>query len=144
MYVLSVIHPPANGAAFGKARGVGRPVKHKAKAAVFLASVLFLDGGIPVQEANRLSRIFIRKPVGTEWTHPGSGFTFRLDPAAGAPHPCPCGGVWGDGCGRLVTPDQHAYAHHGDAVCEGCWGDTVNHGCLPANTAHPAHPAEES
>lgn len=131
-YVLTVIHPPVNGAAFGKAVTLD-PVRYHATAAKRQARyVLETEGGTTREESGEFGVKLVRAENGRLITHEWSGLAFRIDRADNAPHPCPC-------CGRLVEPGDHAYAHDEDAYCLGCftWSRNVE-ACLPENTAHPA------
>jgi hypothetical protein len=140
-YVLTVIHPPVNGAAFGKAV-VLDPVPYHATAAKRQARyVLETEGGATHEESGDFGMKLVLAEVGRLVTHEPSGLTFRIDPADSAPHPCPCGNEE-DGeniCRRLVLPTDHAYADAEDAYCLGCftWSRDVE-ACLPENTAHAA------
>lgn len=137
MYVLTVVHPPANGAAFGRAElfpPVGDPVYAAESAITVLLNAPYHP--TPAQ-ARQFTDVLLRELPGTQRCHTQTGFVFRIDPADNAPHPCPCGEGEPDGCGRLVLPGDHAFAAMEDAVCSGCWADSVNPGCLPENTAHP-------
>ena len=127
-YVLSIVHPPENGATFGKAE-VTEVVTHVQYAAD-LAGQMLIDGGENTLPARFFANHLANEVHSMPYAYPGTGLTFRIDPADNAPHPCPC-------CGRLVLPDAHGQARHEDAYCLGCYtwarGDE---GCLPRNTAH--------
>lgn len=137
MYVLTVIHPPEGGAAYGKAE-VRAPITNVVDTshAAFRVMVGRARPGMAWGQADQYRAILVSAAIRDghgEVTVP-SGFTFRIDPADNPPHPCPC-----DGCGRLVLPTDHAYADAEDAYCLGCF--TWNRGdvqCLPESTAHPA------
>lgn len=132
-YVLTVIHPPADGAAFGKAEQL-EPVRYHARAAKTQAVHALFTHGVSKDNAKAFGYSLWMTDEGTPLRHGGTGLTFRIDPANNAPHPCPC-----DGCGRLVLPTDHAQAHHEDAYCLGCFAWSHSDvGCLPANTAHSA------
>lgn len=138
MYVLTVIHPPTGGAAYGKAVTLD-PVSTRTALMRRVEYVLTTEAGADKSDALSFALTVNSVDPGWETTH-GSGLAFRFDPADNAPHPCPCGGEDGeDSCGRLVLPTDHAYAYIEDAYCTGCFtwkrGDVQ---CLPANTAHPA------
>lgn len=127
-FVLSAIRPPEGGARYGKA-----VLCYFASA----GSAIELVGGLFSQssdadrseEAKEIALGLVDAP-GREIRHDGTGLTFRVDPLSSAPHPCPC-------CGRLVLPDDHAYADAEDAFCPGCftWDRNVP-ACLPENSAH--------
>lgn len=90
------------------------------------------DGWMHPEVANRYAEQVMSKNVGEESVETGTGLYFRVDSADSAPHACPC-----DGCGRLVLPDDHAYATAEDAYCLGCftWSRDIP-ACLPENSAH--------
>lgn len=143
-YVLSVIHPPTAPATFGKAV-VHPPMTNVVDAsnAAFRIMVAQARPGVTWGTADRYRAVLVSAAVreGCGAVTVPSGWTFRIDPADNAPHPCPCGQRGEDNpCGRLVLPTDHAYAEFEDAYCLGCWADTVNPGCLPANTAHTEEP----
>lgn len=131
-YVLSVIHPPVAPAAFGNAV-VLDPVGTKEALQRRVEYVLMTEAGADKGSAMAFGLTVTTSNPGWEIAEGSSGLVFRFDPADDAPHPCPC-------CGRLVLPTDHAYAHDPDAYCLGCWADSVNPGCLPANTAHTEAP----
>lgn len=137
-YVLTIIHPPTGGAAYGKARSYPPALSHVF--AVEYAVQPLMGAGLPYSEATGFaSRVWARAAApGAMSVHEPTGIAFRIDPATDAPHPCPC-----DGCDRLVLPTDHAYADAEDAYCLGCftWSRTVE-ACLPENTAHPAEENE--
>jgi hypothetical protein len=146
-YVLTVIHPPVNGAAYGKAEVHG-PFPFKVPLSTEIRRLIRAHGTrATTSQIISFSMHVVGEPDGTECTLSRGALTFRIDPAAQAPHPCPCGNEDGDtpeGCGRLVLPGDHAYADAEDALCRGCF--TWNRGdvqCLPENTAHPAESASE-
>lgn len=135
MYVLSIVRPPENGAAFGKAwilPGTGA-VWTTARAAGNV-----LHHGHLVGEADTAAFVtdLENAPVGTPRTHTPTGLTFRIDPADNPPNVCPC-------CGRLVKPGDHAFAGQEDALCTGCytWDDSTQ--CLSENTAHADRPGKD-
>lgn len=133
-YVLSVIHPPVAPAAFGRAV-VLDPVAYHATAAKRQARyVLEMEGGVSREESGEFGIKLVLAQHGTPVTHKPTGFTFRIDPADEAPHPCPC-------CGRLVLPTDHAEAAMDDAYCLGCftWDSKIS-GCWPDRTAHTEEP----
>lgn len=134
MYVLTVIHPPVNGAAYGRAV-VLDPVPYLAVKRQ-VRYLLETECGVNRDESTAFA---LSVETGRAITHEPSGFTFRIDPADNAPHACPCGEGEDDGdpCGRLVLPTDHALATHDNAFCLGCypWDITITP-CLPANTAH--------
>lgn len=122
-YVLSVIHPPTGGAAYGKAVTLD-PVATKGALQRRIEYVLMTEAGADKSGSMAFGLAVITADPGWEIQHE-SGMTFRIDPADEAPHPCPC-------CGRLVLP-----ADLEDTLCAGCF--TWNRGdvqCLPENTAH--------
>ena len=130
MYVLSITHPPENGAAFGKAV-VSRAMASHAFAVEYAVQPLMV-AGLPYSEATLFaSEVWAQsEEPGAVVTHKPTGITFRIDPADNVPHPCPC-------CDRLVLPTDHLYAYAEDAYCLGCftWSRNVE-ACLPENTAH--------
>lgn len=128
-YVLSVIHPPVDGAAFGVS-SVLEGVSMRQYAADGAGAAL-IELGVRTLEAREFANMLARELLGTECMHGGTGLTFRIDDASSPPNVCPC-------CSRLVKPGDHADAGMEDAYCLGCF--TWNRGdvqCLPANTAHP-------
>lgn len=129
MYVLSIVRPPVAPAAFGQAT-VLDPVPYLARAAKTQAQRVLVDAGVPAEEASEFGLTLSMRDLGTEWTHTGTGLTFRIDPEDRAPNACPC-------CGRLVNWQDHALAGSDDAYCLGCF--TWERGmtpCLPENSAH--------
>lgn len=128
MYVLSVIHPPEEGAAFGKAE-VLDPVNSRDTVWRRVFHVLETDcDDLAIASAGADEVTSTHQ--GVEVRPSGTGIAFRIDPVDNAPHPCPC-------CDRLVLPTDHAYANAEDAYCLGCftWSRNVE-ACLPENTAH--------
>jgi hypothetical protein len=137
-YVLSVIHPPIEPAAFGKAE-VYTELPTLYRVAVEAYDVLrewASDQEYPPSDLvlSHFVEDLSRTPLGQTYEHKGWGIAMRRDAADQAPHPCPC-------CGRLVLPTDHAYAHLDDAFCLGCftWSRSMT-ACLPANTAHTEEP----
>lgn len=131
-YVLSVIHPPVAPAAFGQATITEEVIS--ADHAADVAGDVLIRMEVPTMAARRFGTELAQLGTGTAKQHPGTGVSFRIDPADEAPHPCPC-------CGRLVLPTDHADAAMEDAYCTGCftWERNVPQ-CLPANTAHTEEP----
>lgn len=122
-YVLSVIHPPTDGAVYGKAttfESTGEKSTAAFEAARMLGNVEELWLGQLAVFSNRL----ITADTGTGIQDESSGLTFRIDPITNAPHPCPC-------CGRIVLP-----ADLEGALCAGCYTFDDTEQCLPENTAH--------
>jgi hypothetical protein len=133
-YVLSMVHPPENGAAFGKATVFEpTPLKETAafEAARLLGDIVELDL-VPLAVFSHQLKV---KNTGTDILHEESGVTFRIDPADTPPNRCPC-------CGRLVKPEDSAFAGEDDTLCDGCypWHRTTPQ-CLPENSAHTEEPA---
>jgi hypothetical protein len=132
-FVLSVIQPPKGEAEYGKAT-VSEP--HADRGKLFTLAYWAIrkrDGWLHPEVANRSAEPILSMAVGEEVVEAHTGLRFRIDSAENAPHPCPCE----DGCGRLVLPDQHAYADAEDAYCLGCFTwDRNTPACLPANSAH--------
>lgn len=144
MYVLSVIRPPVAPAAFGRAT-VFPAVPYVATAAKRQARhVLETETGLSHEASGRFGIRLALAETGTLVPHKPSGYTFRIDEADSAPHPCPCGHGEDDPCGRLVMPSDHAYAHDPEAYCLGCFTwDRNTTQCLPANTAHTEEPPRD-
>lgn len=132
MFVLSIVLPPVEGAAFGKAT-VFEPVHQLGLIPVAGSAFLFRRPEIIDRESARMALAMVtHAPLTTEVTH--KGVTFRIDPAERPPNVCPC-------CGRLVKPGDHSNAGDEDALCLGCftWKRGVPQ-CLPANSAHTEEP----
>lgn len=133
-FVLSVVRPPEEGAAFGKA--TVSDLLTSRETAVNLVAHVLKDSGMTHQE---IRSFFQRKVWQKEWsqeiTHEGTGIQFRLDDMQFVPNVCPC-------CGRLVKHGDHALAGSEDAYCLGCftWKRGVPQ-CLPENTAHTEEPS---
>jgi hypothetical protein len=129
-YVLSIVHPPESGAAYGKAT-VLDPVKSMEAVHRRVAHILLTEHSTPVRESADFANALIHELTGTGRVHTGTGLTFRIDHADRAPNACPC-------CGRLVNWQDHALAGSDDAYCTGCytWGDDRKISCDPNHTAH--------
>lgn len=128
MFVLSIVLPPEEGAAFGESM-VFDPVHQLGLVPVAGSAFLFRRPEIIDRESARMALAMVtHAPLTTEVMH--KGVTFRIDPAEYPPNVCPC-------CGRLVKPDDHAFAGTPDAYCLGCftWKRGVD-ACLPENSAH--------
>jgi hypothetical protein len=123
-YVLSVIHPPKNGAAYGRADSF-LPVGMLGVVATIIAARLTPPDIDSDPDVNAFAVTVIGQPLGTEMTYAEKGLTFRIDPMTNAPHPCPC-------CRRTVLP-----ADLEGALCGGCYTFDDTEQCLPENTAHP-------
>lgn len=130
-YVLSVIRPPVEPAAFGQA-DVSDPVALVQHAADIAGDSL-IGEGVGTLEARDFGNALAHELVGTERTHTGTGVTFRIDPADNPPNVCPC-------CGRLSRPGEHAFAGLEDALCLGCYTYSGVTQCLPTNSAHTEEP----
>lgn len=157
-FILSIIEEPVGDAAFGRADVERLPLdRHTARNRVY-KHLYELDPNAPqtpdegrVWKHDKTAWAFAERMLtaqpGEELTEPRTGLTFRLDDPENAPHACPCGRLRDQEegtnvrCGRLVLPGDHAYAEDPDAYCTGCWGDTINPGCLPKGTAHPVKEA---
>lgn len=140
-YVLTTIYPAIKPAAYGRAE-VSTPTRSQLLACEHAVKPL-MRAGLSFDEATYYaSGIWTdASQPGAVTTHGATGLSFRIDRADDAPHPCPCGIDEDDPCGRLVLPDDHAYAYAPDAYCLGCF--TWNRGdvqCLPANTGHTQEP----
>lgn len=122
-YVLTVIHPPADGAAFGKAT-VFEPTGEKSTAAFEAARMLGDVEELWLGQLAIFSNRLITADMGADVQHESTGYTFRIDPITNAPHPCPC-------CRRIVLP-----ADLEGALCGGCYTFDDTEQCLPENTAH--------
>lgn len=131
-FVLSIVHAPLNGAAYGKAV-VLDPVEYCAQASYAVARALInAPQHVPAKRAKAWAKRYFDTDyvTGTGHTHQLTGLTFRIDRDDHAPNACPC-------CGRLVNFQDHALAGSDDAYCLGCF--TWERGaepCLPENTAH--------
>lgn len=124
MYVLTVIHPPANGAAFGKAVTLDpAPMTETFDQVSTFMTEHFGSLG-PVNLPGSLAYLLVNTPTGTNVYDAATGCTFRIDPITSAPHPCPC-------CHRIVLP-----ADLEDVLCAGCYTLDGAAQCLPENTAH--------
>lgn len=131
MFVLSAICPPEGEAGFGKAEVLEEdPFTSLGSEVERLIGVFSRKFSTATfNESRDIARGLVDAP-GREIKHGDTGLTFRIDPTDKAPHACPC-------CGRLVLPEDHAYADAEDAYCTGCftWDRKVE-ACLPENTAH--------
>jgi hypothetical protein len=131
-FVLAAVRPSEGEAKYGKALVPEQDPFTTAGSAIRLLIWIFSqEASVPVTlgEAREIGRGLIDAP-GREIRHSPTGLTFRIDPADKAPHACPC-------CGRLVLPEDHAYAAAEDAYCLGCFTwDRNTPACLPANSAH--------
>jgi hypothetical protein len=131
-FVLSIIQPPEGEAKYGKAT-VSEPLPRGRLFTLAYWALRNRDGWMHPEVANRYAEQVMSKGLGKESVETGTGLHFRVDAVENAPHICPCEG----GCGRLVLPDDHAYADAEDAYCDGCFTwDRNTPACLPANSAH--------
>lgn len=128
-YVLSVIKPPENGAAFGKAE-VHPPMQALQSAAVVVTLTLVTFANVEDREAEKFGLSLLTKRTSADIRHDASGIIFRIDPEGRAPNACPC-------CGRLVTWGDHALAGSDDAYCLGCF--TWKRGMVPCSPHESAH-----
>lgn len=129
--VLFIIHPPKDGAAFGRADVVDSlisPQQASHEAAHFLGDRTALG----IEALAVFAHELYSAPTGAEVRHELTGLVFRIDAAENAGNACPC-------CGRLVKFGDHVHAGSDDTYCDGCyvWGDSSKVPCDPNHTAHP-------
>lgn len=123
-YVLTVIHPPTDGAAYGKAE-VSEPLIHWQHAADLAGDTLIGHRVLTMSARTFANRHLWDGSRTGPVKHEPTGLTFRIDPITNAPHPCSC-------CRRIVLP-----ADLEGALCAGCYTFDNTEQCLPENTAHP-------
>lgn len=131
-YVLAIVMPPVAPAAFGQATITEEVIS--ADHAADVAGDVLIRMEVPTMTARRFGTELAQLGTGTTKQHPGTGVSFRIDPASTPPNVCPC-------CGRLVAPEDAMFAGEDDTLCDGCytWHRTTPQ-CLPANTAHTEEP----
>ncbi len=130
-YVLSIVRPPENGAAYGKAtvhEGLLNPVEISQTVRAYIR---ILETDTDWETVRRFADNVGNEETGTVRACAPSGLVFRVDPEDRAPNACPC-------CGRLVLWSDHALAGSDDAYCDGCyvWSEASKISCDPQHTAH--------
>ncbi len=127
-YVVSLVHPPVGGAAFGKSAVDYVPTLGLVATATYRL-ITRESPFVSLSDARTLAQITAQVDLSTDIEHV-SGLTVRCDPQDEAPHPCWC-------CERLVLPTDHALAGEEDALCTGCytWARGEDQ-CLHEHSAH--------